>query len=356
MSIPRLAMLMCVRNEAELLAANLHYHHALGVERIYVFLDRCDDGSDRIAAAFPWVRAIAIDPDDSARFPDIPELHRVCMDRALRLAREEGFEWLMMSDADEFAFTDRDFFASPADEQILQAGNLPSLLSGVDADIDVVRLPTREVLTVALPDGSPFWQQHYFQDSLDRNQVTREVFDPIDNRSETWRGFLGHTQGKSIVRTAADAQAWGSHDWVRYESETKRVRPPRIPLKMTVTGILYHFQIINFRQWRDKYRKLAHEPDTWYFGDPIQFPKKCWKRVASTLEAAELEAYYNRWVAMPPDAARQLALKGAVVKDRTVESVLRKSGVLQGDEVLLPSSGVVGAVEQWSVPRDYWVS
>src|SRR5215208_6610913 len=104
-SLPSLAMALAIRDEERFLSANLAYHHALGVSRVYVFLDRCTDASQQIAQAFPWVRTI----DDDVRSDDrsLPTYLNRCARAALKLARAEGFDWLMGVGADEFAFGDR---------------------------------------------------------------------------------------------------------------------------------------------------------------------------------------------------------------------------------------------------------
>ena len=99
--LPSLAMATCVRDEEEFLAANLTYHHAIGVSRAYVFLDRCIDSTPEIVRSFPWARAIPEDRDDE--LAHLTSYLNQCANQALDLAREEGFEWLLHLDADEFA-------------------------------------------------------------------------------------------------------------------------------------------------------------------------------------------------------------------------------------------------------------
>ena len=50
--MPRVALLACVRDEAEFLPAFLLYHNAIGIERVYLFLDRCTDASEDLAGGF----------------------------------------------------------------------------------------------------------------------------------------------------------------------------------------------------------------------------------------------------------------------------------------------------------------
>lgn len=99
----RLAMVLCVRNEEDFLLANLLYHRALGVERAYVYLDRCTDRSVELASRLAGVRLIEAAPAERARFEYVGDFQAACMTHALGLARAEGFAWLLAVDADEFA-------------------------------------------------------------------------------------------------------------------------------------------------------------------------------------------------------------------------------------------------------------
>jgi len=154
--LPRLAMLTCVRNEAKWLPAFLEYHHAIGVERAYVYCDRCTDGSEAIARSYPWVQVFRIDAEQVARFSYISDIHCACMSHSLALARQEGFDWLMILDADEFACGN-----NPGATALDRALLLPMLIDAKPETVQI-RLLTREVVPMRVPAGTPFWQQRYF--------------------------------------------------------------------------------------------------------------------------------------------------------------------------------------------------
>jgi hypothetical protein len=65
-SLPRLAACLCVRNEDRFLRENLLYHHAVGVEKVFLFADRCSDQTVSTALSFPWVEVYELDPDETA--------------------------------------------------------------------------------------------------------------------------------------------------------------------------------------------------------------------------------------------------------------------------------------------------
>lgn len=353
--LPRLAMVMTVRNEALFLQANLLYHHALGVERAYVFLDRCTDGSDQIANSLPWVVPIQLDAVDADRFDLVSDLHRACMCRSLELARREGMDWLLTLDADEFAFGDDVDSSSGQSDLVLRRGDLRRLLAEAGDSTEMIRLRPKEVVTVDLGDDAPFWKQRYHQDSKPGGEVlTRELFDPLRGDVRHWRGLLGHPEGKSIVRTSARVQSYGSHSWVRYQGRTNSKCPSWIPLQTEELGFHYHFVITSQRHWQDKFRKLAHEPEEWPGGTPVCFPKQCWKRAASVLSELECRQYYAQWVTVPHERVRELVREGVVTEEGTVEQVLRCVGALRSDELGVPVTSARRAIQRWSVPGDFW--
>lgn len=345
---PRVALVMCIRNEARFLEANLRYHRAVGIERAYVFLDRCTDGSDQIAASLPWVRVIRLDPADTVRFKHVPDLQVVCMDRGLEMARQEGFDWLLALDADEFAVT------SPAGQTSWrQPANFRNLLSRVPESTEVVWLRPQELLPTDLDPDAPFWRQQHFL--VDKN-YRREALDPSDDRVKTWDGFAGHTEGKSIVRTSANVQALGAHRWTRFQNISYPRIPARTDLASIDAGCLLHFLNADWRQWRDKYRKFSHTPDTFRFGGSVGFPKQAWKQAAPKMDDQEAHEYFQRWVAASDETLSRLTAKGVVQKWDLVERVLKRSGSLAAihrrKQTALPKAST--QIESWSLPRELW--
>src|SRR5688572_25540502 len=211
-TLPRLAMALCVRDEAEFLPANLLYHHALGVSRAYVFLNRCKDDRARIAASLPWVRPILLDPEEVGRFVYVADLHAACMNRALELARAERFDWLLFLDPDEFAAADS---PKPEGGSATERAHLGRMLARVAPETEVVLLATREVVPARLPARARFWSQRFFQVEP---RLSWRILDPLTGVVADWKGFLGHRLGKSIVRTSAAVQAFDSHWWVPDQS------------------------------------------------------------------------------------------------------------------------------------------
>jgi hypothetical protein len=327
--LPSLAMVTGVRDEEEFLQANLTYHHALGVSRAYVFLDRCTDSTPEIVRSFPWARAIPADRDDE--ITHLTSYLNKCADQALDLAREEGFEWLLHIDADEFAWGDNHpgklsqllgQFQLSTVRALEEIGSLPAMLAIVRPETEMVRMRTKEVIPLAMAPGKSFWGLHYFQDG---GIVARQMLDPITMEIKQLNKWLGHMLGKNIVRTAADVQAFSSHIWTR-KQET---HPPRlVDISTEHKGFVYHFVVTGGRHWRHKYRKLSEYPAYWKNGEPVPFPKQCWKEASAILSEPEAQRYYDEWVVIRPQDLVEYLSQGIAVCETYVEKILASSGYL----------------------------
>ena len=324
-------MILCIRDEAEFLAAHLTYHRALGVERAYVFLDRCTDGSGDVARAFDWVTVIARDRDPDDRFMSAHQVK--CINEGLQMARADGIDWLMHIDPDEFACGDsRPMWLRPllnrrasAPSQLLQVGNLPAMLAHVRGATEQIILRPKDVIPTPQTGNPPFWQLHHFQH---RGQIRRTLLDPTTGEIKKMMRRLGHYKGKSIVRTSADVEAISAHRWGRAGSHSSEKASTR-DLPTERRGFHYHYIVTNAARWLDKHRKFAEYPSTWEKGNPVHFPKQAWKEASLTMSEAEAKAYFNRWIAVPAARMRGPMLRGEIVRDTYVENVLRACGFLE---------------------------
>ena len=315
-------MVATIRNEERFLEAHLRYHRALGIERVYLFLDRCDDASASIAARFPWVERFEI--ENGFEFHYASHLHTECMDLACDLAREAGCDWMLGIDPDEFAFGSQTAALSAESNgaELIEAGSLVRLVESVDPGIQLVRLPTWELLPG--PRETPFWEQDRFQ--REPGRVEREIYHPLTGETRRWQDFLGHHEGKCLVRLSEDVQAYDSHRWVWNQECPPPHRPSFVPLATEKRGLHFHFLLTGPTHWREKYRKFSHVPSTWPCGTAVEFPKQTWKEAASTLDSDEAANYYSRWIALDPRDEARLLSDGDLVRCRTVEKILLAVG------------------------------
>jgi hypothetical protein len=222
-----------------------------------------------------------------------------CANRGLALARRDGIDWLLFLDADEFAR------GEGAD------GDLPAMLAGVAAGTDQVVLATREVAPEAV--AGPFWHLRHFQVN---GIVRRPILDLRTGEIRTLGKWIGHNQGKPVARTRAALTAVSSHRWAAADGRT--------PVPTEQRGWHYHYVVTSASHWLGKYRQLAEEPATWRTGQPVPFPKQCWKELALRLSPAEAEDYYRRWVAFSPDLCARMLAQGMLARDDFVHQVLSR--------------------------------
>lgn len=319
MKRPTLAMTMCLRDEEDYLAYHLAYHHALGVSRGYLFLDRCTDATPAVARSFPWVQTIRQDRDPSQE--QLASYQRRCADQALALARREGIDWLLHLDVDEFAWGENPEPPQPnrgggQPMTLLDAGCLTTLLSRAQSETVQIILRPREAVPQPLRDEKAFWKLHWFQDG---GVVERPLLDPVTGTVRRLDRWLGHRLGKSIVRTSASLEAIDPHRW---QGRDGAATPTEC------LGRHCHYVVVGAGHWLSKYRKLSTCPDRWPRGAPVPFPKQSWKEAAARWSAAEARRYFDDWVVMRPSDLEAGQAEGIVVRDDTVECILTRLGVL----------------------------
>lgn len=324
-------MMMCVNNEERFLQANLVYHHALGVRRAYVFLDRCTDRSEQIVNSFPWARAIKEDRAD-AKYSRI--FQNRCAEKALNLAREDGFEWLMHLDPDEFAFgnnpdprkeaaqsgDEAQPFDQEQDHWLRVRGDLVRMLQRLPEGTELVEMRTKEAVPLILNDKEGFWENVYFQD---REPLKRKLLDPCSGKIIEHKKLLGHHRGKAIVNTAANVRSRDSHGWVPDVPELKEdIRKPNSLLKTEYRGFHYHYLLVSTQQWLEKYRRFKGLAEVWPSAIPVEFPKMSWRQASLEMSPEEADAYLNEWVFLSRDKLEEIHSQKLINKEDYVKRIL----------------------------------
>jgi len=92
---PKLAMAMCVRNEADIIAMNIRFHLAYGVDKFYVMDNYSDDGTYEILKDLS-------EGFDISLFRERSYSQAKYMTFLTNRAHEDGCDWVIENDADEF--------------------------------------------------------------------------------------------------------------------------------------------------------------------------------------------------------------------------------------------------------------
>lgn len=315
MTSVRLGLATCVWDEAAALPAFLAYHRALGVERVYLYLDRCSDESAAIAAAHPFVTAIARADADGAAFES---WQLACHDDALARARADGLDWLLPIDVDEFAWGGGLGSAAPA--SAVAAGDLRAMLAAVPPAVEAVVFAPLEIVPAwRAPDDPPWRQADVWREAF----PVRTMWDPIAAEPVAVQRPLGHDQGKSAARVTASLQAFSAHRWTRAQG---RPLPEPQPIAEVVAGHHLHYVVQDAAQWLDKYRKFAEHPEVWLRGVAMGFPKRAWRLAAPQMSLRDAERYFDAAVAVPPAARDRYRAAGQVASLPVVRRVLDEIG------------------------------
>lgn len=294
------ALVTTVRDERELLRANLLYHHYLGVETAFVYSDGSTDGTLASVESLPFVQA---GPSLGAeRIAGRPEFARAAAHvgshttarqiintwDAMERARAAGCTWLLSLDADELAC---------AHPNRAESGAIAALLETVPAQVQCLRFPTMEIVQRGIDYANVFAQETLFK--REGTRIRRRVRDPLRRRTVTVRGFYGHTAGKSALRLAADAVPRTPHRFTARDGSA---------LVTVTTGALLHYYCYNAASFVAKFRRFSDHPDVHLWQAPTEPTKRLWRDVVNHagLSVAEIDAYYRRWVAFDERRVRQL--------------------------------------------------
>ncbi|MEM7147812.1 MAG: glycosyltransferase family 2 protein [Verrucomicrobiota bacterium] len=316
---PSLAMVMCIHDEAPFLPANLAWHHAAGVEKVYLFLDHCTDPSEEIARDHPWVDIIHLDHPPGIRF--MREYQNQCVDIALERAREDGFDWLLHLDADELAFGGTPRIQKPDAPEpsafqrlvnhlsgrpvndALKNANLPRMLANVHPDTQQVILQTHETIPAPVDNTASFWHNAYFQSG---HPIHQEILNPISGETETVTRFIGHNQGKAIARTNADLQTFNQHRFTTNQNIPAPDYPEDIPIPTETLGAHFHYPVVSPEQWLKKFRQFAEFSKTWSSGVGLPFPRRAWREATLTMNESQAAEYLHQGLFLSPDQLDKL--------------------------------------------------
>jgi hypothetical protein len=323
------ALVMTVRDEEELVRANLLYHRYLGVELAFVYDDGSTDGTVQSIADLPFVRLQpTVSPSDVARDDDAglsaEALQRHVTARqnlnaihAMGRARTAGAEWLLSIDADELACLD---LARSEPDQLARA------LAGVPPTTEAVVLRPLEIVQRRLTYDDVLTDETLFKRSDVR--LERETYDPFAGRRRTVPAVYGHSAGKSAVRLSVEARPSTVHRFVRRDGSR---------LKTDDLGYLLHYYCHSFDAFLRKFRAFRDHPDQHLRGQEVPLQKRLWRDVVNRagLDQDELRDYYRRWVMFDPDEIARLRnrrafgvlpLSSALVEVTAVRSALAQIG------------------------------
>lgn len=289
---PRICLVSTIRNEAQLLRSNILYHHFLGVDHFYVYLDRTTDRGPDTIRDLPFVELHeSFEADVEGHSADVsatgipcdPSRHAWLRQRrnasdAIRRASDAGYDWLIHLDPDELVCV------SP---WLARRGQLKRFLGRVPAEKRLVVFRTWEVVQRFVESDDIFSEAVLFRRWV--GDLRRKVLDPETGEIFDARSLYGHSEGKSAVRLGAEVKPVSVHDFAAGNGE---------PLDKMEAGYLLHYLCYSFDRFVTKYRNFADAPDHWPGGSNRPRHEIVWRNVVNTLGFDEnrVREYYERWV------------------------------------------------------------
>ncbi len=176
------------------------YHLNLGVDHMVLFFDDPQDASISLVEKHPQVTCIRCDAqhwsgvDEAKRNSVIRRQGQNGM-RALKMAREQGADWLLHMDTDELIYA---------------KNGLKVVFEAAPPEKDTIVFRSREAVPEKIERGLPFVSSRFFRALPRRRKDWQRRFEiaarlGCEKYFLDGRYFRGHQVGKAAVRTASDA-------------------------------------------------------------------------------------------------------------------------------------------------------
>ena len=242
----KLVMTLLVRDEEDIVADNLDFHLAQGVDEVIVTDNGSVDGTLEILRAYEarsLVRIIVERTDDYSQGRWVTRMARIA-------ATEHEADWVINNDADEFWWP--------------REGMLKTLFEGVGDDVGAV-VSHRTNFVPRPEDGRPYWERMTLRERESLNPVGK----PLPPK-------LAHRAHPEIVVVQ------GNH----------RIKGPDVGSELDDGSIeILHFPMRSYAQFENKIVKGGRA-----YARNKELPEKTgrtWRRLYETWEQGGLPAHYQ---------------------------------------------------------------
>jgi hypothetical protein len=291
----RLVMTLKVRDEEDVIEANLRFHRALGVDFFVVMDNGSVDRTQEILARYVDSGLAHVLRDESG---DLRALGAEWYTRMGRMAATEfGADWVIHNDADEFWWP--------------LTGTIKEALADVPAPYGAVVAPRAEF--VGRPDGPGS-----FAERLVVREARSSLQPKVAHRADP--GVVVMHRGAHEVAASTGGDLWHAlrppgravHRSVRGEEENgdediRLIWAPRWPLR------IFHFPVRSFQQYRRRTEISLHHGG---FRDSGRF-----KRLRRLYEEDRLEELYAELIWDDAAVADGIA-QGQLVRDERIAQLL----------------------------------
>jgi Glycosyl transferase family 2 len=271
----RLVLTLLARNNQDIVATNIDYHLAMGIDHVVVTDNLSTDETRNIVLQYVdrGVATLLDEPADDYN-------QSVWVTRMARLACSElAADWVINSDVDEFWWPSN--------------GNLKQALSSVSPDIGGIEANRVNFLPMRAGSG-PFWQDMIWREAISRNALGEPLPPKVAHRAAT----------DVVVRS-------GNHS---VESTTLA------PVKAEEGITILHFPVRSFEQFRDKIRLggAAFQRNTQLTPDIGHV----WRKLYQIEQNGGLEAWYKQTVHGDDPGLSFSVVQGEIIEDTRLRDFL----------------------------------
>ena len=275
----KLVMTLLVRDNADIVAANMDFHLAMGVDHVVVTDNRSEDATRDIVLGYVrrGVATLIDEPDDDYD-------QSAWVTRMARLAaRDLSADWIVNSDADEFWW--------PLE------GTLKSVFSATPSAYGMLPAPRLNFLPMRSL-SSVFWREMVWRDAVSRNALGEPL------------------PGKVAHRAAADViVADGNH---------AAASPSLGPAEPGARIVIFHFPYRSYLQYSEKIAKG---------GPAVANNRKvgagtfhAWRQHHQLQSEHRLEDWYRKLPHGDDPMIEDMARKGEVVRDTRLRTFMESIG------------------------------
>lgn len=268
----RLVLTLVVRDEADIVDANIAFHLNAGVSFVLALDNGSEDGTLDVLRAYEREGHLRLVRDPRA------DLKRGAAQTALarRAATELGADWVITADADQFYWPRTD--------------SLDVILAAVPARYAILTAPRR--VFVPRPDGDPFFAERMTL----RARPAAAIHDPVSLYRPQSNAM--HRAHPNVVVAPGNRGAWGI---------------PGEPLRGWHPIEVLHFPLRSLEQCERKYVRARAD----WLRNAVR------ARAVAAHASGRFRDYYEQLVVDDETAARGLA-SGALVEDTRLRDVLRE--------------------------------
>jgi hypothetical protein len=202
----KLVMTLLVRDEADVIALNLDYHFAQGVDHAIVTDNRSVDGTTDILRRYEAESRITLLDEQGEDFSAWRWRTRMS-----RLAAEQGADWVITNDADEFWWP--------------REGDLRDVFAAVPESAGVV-VAERSNFAARPDDERPFWERMTLREAESTNPIGKPLPPKVAHRGDpdVTVGQGNHkVEGIEGSHLESDAVEVLHYPWRSYEQFEQKV-------------------------------------------------------------------------------------------------------------------------------------